>query len=691
MRYLVKIVCCFFIFSLTTAGVSAQAIRDEMGGADVADLPPVKIAIFSSGLAYFEHSGNVSGPVVVNLPFKPNAVNDALMSLVLTDPASTNPFVSYQSEQTLFQTLRSLKIDLSDNPGLSNMLDRLRGAEVEITAPSPVSGRIVGVETQSVFRSGNPMLGETFDHRLSLLTDKGLQRFNLNEINSLNFKDPAINADFQRALDLILQSRNSNTRDLSVHLPGRGSRKVVLSYVIPAPVWKVSYRLDLGNDPSKALFQGWAVVDNDGDSDWKNVQLSLVSGRPASFIQNLYPPYYVARPVLPLSIAGVASGESHDAGYTSLKFAAEAEMASAASVPPMPPMRAPVPMTALETNRDMDERARASSVTGGVLETAAGAAAGDQFEFTVKNPVNLDRRMSAMLPLTEAVITARKLLVFSGGSSGVNRHPRLGAELTNTSSMKIPAGPITVYDGGTYAGDALIEFWNENEKRIISYGEDLSVTGTVADSGARTMVSVTVSGGVMTLNRSQDFTKTYTFKNNGAQTKALVVEHPKTVNTTLETPTANEETPTHYRFNVTLAASGETSLRVREVRPLTERITLLQTNQNTFLSYTTNQEIPERVRTALQRAVTLRTAVSAAETEVTRAEGRRTSLLAEQDRIRKNIEAAGNQSTQGQEYLRRLQSLDNDIDNMAPELERLRAAVVNAQKAYEDYLNGLNL
>jgi hypothetical protein len=256
--------------------------------------------------------------------------------------------------------------------------------------------------------------------------------------------------------------------------------------------------------------------------------------------------------------------------------------------------------------------------------------------------------------------------------------------------MKIPAGPITVYDGGTYAGDALIEFWNENEKRLISYGEDLSVTGTVADSGARTMVSVTVSGGVMTLNRSQDFTKTYTFKNNGTQTKALVVEHPKTQNTTLESPAANEETPTLYRFNINLA-SGETSLSVRETRPLTERISLLQTRQDAFLSYASNQEIPERVRTALQRAVTLRNAVNAAETEVLRAETRRTSLLAEQDRIRKNIEAAGNQSTQGQEYLRRLQSLDNDIDNNTQELERLRTAVANAQKAYEDYLNGLSL
>ena len=45
-----------------------------------------------------------------------------------------------------------------------------------------------------------------------------------------------------------------------------------------------------------ATLQGWAIVENQTDNDWRDVKLSLVSGRPISFIQDLYQPLYVPRP-----------------------------------------------------------------------------------------------------------------------------------------------------------------------------------------------------------------------------------------------------------------------------------------------------------------------------------------------------------------------------------------------------------
>jgi hypothetical protein len=683
LKRLLGMTLCFWC----VGGISAQALRDSAGGADV--LPVTKITIFSSGLAYYEHSGALNGSTALNLSFKTDAVNDALKSLVVNDPASTNPLVSYQSEQTLLQTLRSLKIDLSDNPNMAAILGRLRGAEVEITAPSPVSGKIVGVEYRSFSRT-NPLLDETCDYWLSLFTDQGLQRFSLNEITSLHFKDPEINADLKRALDLIMMSRNSDVRDLTVNLPGSGSRRVFISYVIPAPVWKVSYRLNL--DGSKAgaqgLFQGWAIVDNDSDSDWNKVELSLVAGRPTSFVQNLYPPYYVSRPVQPLAIAGAAAAVTHDTSYK-MSPLADAEVPQAARA-----------QSSLARERDVNRDVASEEFfplsyggsSSAALETMQGSSAGDQFEFTVRNPVSLDRRMSAMLPLVESSIDVRKLLFFSGSVvAGRNHHPRLGAELTNTSTMKLPSGPITVYDGGTYAGDALIEFWNEGEKRIISYGEDLSVTAAVMSSNSRTTTSVTISGGVMTINRSMEYLKTYTVKNNSAQEKLLMVEHTKNDGASLESPQANEQTAAAYRFLVTLPAEKETGLAVRETRPLVERITLTSNRPESLLSYTTNQEIPPAVQAALQQAVNLWTAVNTASAAVADAEKRRSFLIQEQERIRKNLEVTGSQTPQGQEYLGRLQSLDNNIDSATTEIDRLTANVKNAQKAYTDYLGNLSL
>jgi len=691
---------CLLACSVCAAGISAQSIRDSAGtSAGSSALPVTKITIFSSGLAYYEHTGTLNGPAVINLPFKAEAVNDALKSLVLNDSTSTNPSVSYQSEQTLFQTLGSLKIDLSQSPDMAGILSGLRGTEIEISAPGPISGRIVGIEYRPQMSA---LGGVTHDPWLSLYTDQGIKMFNLKDIAALNFKDPQINEDLKRALDLIVLSRNSRSRDLAVNLPGSGSRAVSVSYVIPAPVWKVSYRLDLGRDKTggKPLFQGWAIVDNDSDSDWNKVELSLVAGRPASFIQNLYPPYYLYRPVLPLAIAGTAAATSHDSGY------AGALADTTAAVPSPAPARAEtqssermmrareMPVEAADYARtDEYDGGSKAGMAGGVIETAAGAAAGDQFEFTVKTPVSLDRRMSAMLPLVESPVEARRLLIFSGtaAATGRSQHPRLGAELTNTSGMKLPAGPITVYDGGTYAGDALIEFWNEGEKRLISFGEDLSVNAAVFDSNSRTTISVKISGGVMAINRSQEYNKTYTFHNTSAQIKSIMVEHPQTPNAVLESPPADEQTLSAYRFTMTLPPEREITLLVRESRPIMEKISLTHLRQDSFLFYMSSQEIPPPVQAALRQAVNLWNVVNAAEVAVTEAENRRSFLVHEQERVRKNIEVTGSQTQQGQEYLKRLQSIDNDIDKIAGELEKLRADVKNAQKAYADYLSGLNL
>ncbi|MCL2442435.1 MAG: DUF4139 domain-containing protein [Treponema sp.] len=673
------------LLCIVTSGLFAQGIRDNnQTTAEENQLPLRRVVILTSGLSYYEHSDSVNGPVAYNLPFRLNTINDALKTLIINDPASANPSVAYQSERTLVETLRSLSIDLSDSPDMATILSRLRGVEAEITvknATTAFTGRIVGIEYRQV--SGS-MFTETRQPWLTINTREGIRSFHLEDLMSIKFSDPAIERDLNRSLDIIAASRNSFTRQLLVNLPGTTRRNVSISYVIPSPVWKVSYRLDLG--AQTPLFQGWAIIDNDSDTDWNNVELSLVAGRPASFIQELYPPYYVRRPVLPLAIAGTVEGVTHDR-----------------AVPTVAPSPAPVVRTQndmmraeslmMETEDNSwsglgySPEGPAYNLGGGTVQTASGSDAGGQFEFTIRNPVNLNRRMSAMFPLVESAIDARSTLIYNGSG----RFPRIGAEITNTSGMKLPAGPITVYDGGVYAGDALIEFWNENEKRLISFGEDLSVTASRNDTSTRFVSTVRVSGGIMTITRDLTHIRTYTFINSSSASKQLIVEHTKTAQTNLVSPPSDDDTTSAYRFNVTLPANQSTVLTVNERRPIQETIVLLNQRPDILLSYSTNQEIPANVRQALTRAVELRRAVDTADASVRDIEAQRNRLISDQDRIRRNLEAAGNQTPQGQEYLRRLVSLDSEIDTMAANLQNANNTARAARTAYENYINTLSL
>jgi hypothetical protein len=675
------------ILCLVLPGITAHAQYEEARSGS-ADLPLRRIALLSSGVGYFEHSGNVgpsSGQVEITLPFDAGAVNDALKSLVVNDPASASPSVRYAAQNTLERTLRSLKIDPSGTPGIGEMLNGQKGAEIEVSAPNPIRGRIIGVEYRAApfggQQYGYPPQRSADEAWLSLFTPQGIRAIAIKDIAAFRFTDEKINADLNRALDLIMASRDTDARNLLVTLSGAGRRLVSLTYVIPAPVWKVSYRLDLsGKEP---FLQGWAIVDNDSDTDWKGVELSLVTGRPVSFIQNLYPPYRLSRPVVPLAIAGVAESRTYESGYGEMDRARSSALAEAPMMEKM--MADPNAGREWAGITSMPAPSPAAAVAGGIVDTASGRAAGDQFEFTLKNPVTLERRQSAMLPLVEGAVKAEKALVFSGSraQNGVTVNPWISAELTNTSGMKLPAGPITVYDGGTYAGDALIEFFPENEKRLVSYGEDLSVTGNVSPASSRYVTGVTVSGGVMTISRRLSYDKVYAIRNASGDSKKIIIEHAITSGAELVEPkAADDRTGTLYRFNQNLPPKGTLSFTVREETPLFERVTLAQLRPETFLGYSTNQEIPADVRAALARAIELKRAADNAEQAQRDLEAQRSRLVSEQDRIRRNLEAAGNQSPQGQEYLKRLSDLDNDIDGIN---RRIDAAIAEAQRAKREY------
>lgn len=639
-----------------------------------ANLPVTSVSLFSSGVGYFEHTGTVKDAAIVSLVFDASAVNDILKSLVVHDAGTSTPSVSYASGDTLYKTLRGLSVDLSGNPGVADLLGSLRGAEIRIDGAKKTVGRIVGVERKT---GTDGAAGKDF---LSVSTGDGIQVFDIAEISGFSFTDKKLSADLGKALDLISSSRNESSRLLSVNLPGKGPRPVTLGYVAPVPVWKATYRLDLsGKSP---VLQGWAIVDNTGEMDWIDVRLSLVTGKPVSFIQNLYEPFYFQRPVLPLSIAGAADAAVYGSGYDEY---AEADMAM--EMPMAAPSMAKSATGGTTLFRTQSEEAN-GPVFGVGNETATGGSSGDFFEYTMAKPVSIPRQQSAMLPLVESPLSGEKVSVYSSGAA----HPMLCVWLVNSSGMKLPAGPVTVFDGGNYSGDALLEFFPENEKRLVAFGEDLAVDGSVAESSSLSSTAITASKGVLTIIRKTVYAKAYRFRNADTRPRTLLVEHPVTHNASLVSPSAYEErTDSAYRFRVNLPAKGEVTLEVREEKPDRKTISLLGLDAQTLLYYSTAGEVPANVRSALEKAVALRKKADDASARVESLVGRKNELIGDQDRIRNNLEAAGNETQQGKEYLKKLAQADGEIESLSNEIAAARKNLEDALGQYRNYLSGLEL
>src|SRR5207244_9581469 len=116
---------------------------------------------------------------------------------------------------------------------------------------------------------------------------------------TVRFTDPKLQAQFKDYLTALVNSRSKEKRSVYIDSTDAKSRELVASYMIPTPVWKSSYRL-IFDQSAQPTLEGWAIVDNTTGEDWTKVQLALVSGRPISFISELYEPKYVHRQVVEL-------------------------------------------------------------------------------------------------------------------------------------------------------------------------------------------------------------------------------------------------------------------------------------------------------------------------------------------------------------------------------------------------------
>ncbi|MGF6905784.1 hypothetical protein [Fusobacterium sp. PH5-44] len=641
------------------------------------DIPIKKVTIYSSGVGYFEHNGTVENSLKLALPFEKKALNDVLKSITIYDPNTKSPRISYPSEETVRRTLESLSVNLGDNPSIEMILNSLRGAEIRILAPDEITGKIIGAQIKKT-KAGDNVVEESI---LSILSNGQIQVVKTNEIVSYSFMDAKITEDMNRALELILNSKNENIKNINIHLSGDKKRDIEISYVMASPIWKATYRFDLGQE--KPYLQGWAIVDNVGEMDWTNVELSLVTGKPVSFIQELYTPYHLTRPTLPLSIAGFADAKIYESGYESHDMVEEQEIAEYA------PRKMAAGMSYLGLSKEVaNDRISMSDIKGANTKNA-----GELFVFTAPEPVTLERQQSAMIPLVQTNFEATKVSIFDGRNirQGVSANPALGVKFKNNSGMKLPAGPITVYDDGTYVGDALLEFLPENETRMVSYGDDLSVTGSVAFSRNVNVDFITVVKGTLNINTKDIYERVYKLKNIGNKNKNIILEHPITRNSKLILPEKfSEKTDSVYRFEMQIDATKEIEFSVKEEVPLLTSISILDLNIESLLSYSTSGEIPEKVKEMFKRASEVYTEIQTTNDKIDEFINSRESKVEEQERIRANIDAVKSDSVQGKEYIKKLTSIDKEIEGLDKNIVDTKNKLDKLRVGYNDYVKSLN-
>ncbi|RMF77425.1 MAG: DUF4139 domain-containing protein [Planctomycetota bacterium] len=659
------------------------------------DLKVTRVALFSSGVGYFEREATVDGNASAELSFRVEQINDIIKSLIVQDfDGGRIGAVSYASQDPIEKRLRSFGVDITGKPTLAELLDQLRGQRVEIKGERSARGVIVGVESRKT-QVGESILSEDV---LNVLTDSGIEQFALSRVDGIRLTDDAVNKELQGALATLATGADSSKKSVVIRFDGQGRRRVRAAYLLEAPIWKTSYRLVLDEEKPPFL-QGWATVENATEEDWRDVRLSLVSGRPISFRMDLYTPIYIPRPLEELELYASLRPPEFE-GALEAKSARDARgrvgrMLRPAAPPP--PRQGGLAIQSLgyagESIDDADRMAGStlSLENSGVASVATAADAGELFEYTIQDPVSIPRQNSAMLPIVNQAIEGTKVSIFNPRTH--QKHPLNGLELKNTSDLNLMQGPVTLFDGNVYAGDAKLPDLQPGEKRLIAYALDLTTEIKMRMSSRPTQtVSLRAVKGVLIETNKYVDERTYIVKNKGDRPRTVLIEQPYSDDWKLiEPPEPYERTASLSRFKVEAPAGKTVEQRVKLESVTDQRIALTNLPTDRIQIYLRSRVISDQLKNALSRAIEMRMALEQVRANLAAAEKAYEEAVKEQARIRDNLRSLQRDSDAYRRQMSKFDEYETEIERHRKRIGELRGEESSQSAALDAYLANLTV
>lgn len=711
-----KSTCVLLALLLLAPGRVAQtrAARRAPATNQVSSQPslPIRRAIlYSNGVAYFERRGMVANRAEINLPFKQSQVDDVLKSMLVLDLGKGQiGAVSYNSSAPASARFNDIPFSIeagtteSDSEsGLAGVLKQLQGARVAVaTATRTAQGAILTVEERKSQIDANKPPAVT--RSLVIANESGeLASFDLADVRLIRLLDDEARHDITEFANVSASTRRHDAKTISVTSDGAGSRELVVSYTIAAPVWKTTYRVVL--DPEgKPFFQGWAIVDNVSEEDWSGIQLSLVSGTPVSFIQPIQQPLYRYRPVIPIpedlnlepqvyepgvghgfNMGGGGVGMGGGIGSGSGTGLAPGRGSDASGGVPAPAAAGPV--------TSLSDAIRSEDV--GVKTAATGNEVGDLFEYRIGQPVTLRRDASALIPIIQTHMEGERVSIYNEATR--KDRPMGGLRLKNTSPLTLEGGSLTVIDGDAYAGEALIERLKPDEERFISFAVDLSTLVTSRSKLNREPVFlIKAVKGMFQAHYYQTDTKVYTIVNQSDRPRVVFVEHPIRERWKLagDTMKPYETSASFYRFRVELKPRATVEMPVTERLALMDSYALSNLTRNDIEIFVSRRYIDESARAALEKIMAIKNSISAVDARAAGLDREASEIAMDQARLRENIKALSKETEARQliaRYVAKATEQEARIEQITVEKKAAAAERARLQSELDAAIEALNL
>lgn len=518
-----------------------------------------RMIMFKHGVAYIERGGPAEG--AFELSFKREEMNDVLKSLaawVARGDARVGA-VAFEAPEDPDAALAERKLLLAPGAALAGLLASLRGRRVSVDdGAAPREGEVIGVETTA---GGD----EPERQRLLLRTDEGeVSLVDLAAVRRLALLEAPSRADLEYLVDRSRAATAGSSRTVRVALDG-AAEDLRVSYVIPAPVWRVSYRLARSGDETRLM--AWGIVHNPADEDLDQIDLTLTTGQPVSFVIDLYNPKQVQRAVVEEQSRAAAAPTRFERAMPAAAPAPTARAAKAAMPPPPAPAAYGLPGPGAGFGPPPPPPPPSMAMGDALAQAADGASLGvdrgELFEYRVQAKVSLKRGGSAMVPLVAARVGGRRERIWRDGS-GLS--PDLILTFKNDTGVVLEEGPAVIYDDSTYAGESMVPYSARGAEVKLAFAKDLAVRCRRASTHRTVVAGVRIGAQALVEEQRREEHHTLSAESDHAEEVEVCFELPRVHGRQIHPEGAQpaEETASFRRFILKVPPHSKAELLVRE-------------------------------------------------------------------------------------------------------------------------------
>jgi hypothetical protein len=632
-------------------------------------IPTVKrMVLFKHGVAYVERGGPAEGSF--SLSFAKDEMNDVLKSLsVWVEAGDATPgAIAFEKPESPETALDEKGLNLPNDKSLFGLVTAMRGRRASVRAVAAsagtertVRGEIVGIDTRP-FKNG-------WRSALVLATGDGaLETIELDDVRGVVLEDAVAAADLAFLLDRRRAASSHERRAVHVAIDGK-AEDLRVAYIVPAPVWRVSYRVirDTSGEKEKTVIAAWAIVHNPLDEDAKDVALTLTTGQPISFQIDLYHPKHVERVMVEETSRAIsAPPQAFERSYGAPAAPAAMMMAAPGGMGGFQPAPPPAPRMA---------KGRAEAMMDGAQGAAEGAAdladRGELFEYRVQKPITLKRGGSALVPLLTREVPARRERIWREGRAG---SPDLVMAFQNTSGAVLEEGPAVIYDEGIYAGEAMVPYSARGTEVRFAFAKDLSVRCSATTRYDTVTLALRFGRGQAIEDQRQERRIKLRADSDHDGPIDVTFELPKRNELDPRGPKATEETATARRFTVTVPGRSSSELEVIEVSPVSRSVELRGVAARDLDHWRRLNLLTSEVDSVLKEAIAASAQAASHQHRVSELEREKLELMKSLEGLTKQLQVLKEGGAEGELRLRYVNDLRKNQDRVNALDEAMDAA-----------------